>query len=96
MVKDLRGREIEVGDLWAHSFAQGSSSAYIRIGKVTEVIPAKDASGAPSYRSARGPKIRVQWFYGGGGYGIPDKPTLINTPRAGIVLPPDFPLTKEQ
>lgn len=94
MPKDLRGREIEVGDLWVHSFAQGSSSAYMRIGRVTEVIPAKESLKDYPYTSAQPAKIRVEWYYGGG-WRVPEKPTLINTPDAGMVLPPDFPLTKE-
>lgn len=75
MIVDMVGKPIRVDDLYAFG-VQAGYSAHLRIGRVTEVVDDKGT-------------IRVQWLIGSQ-YSMPNKPTLIQHPKRGMVMPKDL------
>lgn len=84
----MRGTEIVVGSLFAMAYT-AASSGYMRVGRVIELIPTKQTQWGHDVPE----KIRVKWLYGSG-YSTPEKPSILENFRRGLVLPDDFPTTK--
>lgn len=78
-VPDLRGDYVKVGDMIAYAATDGRSSG-LRIGKVLEILPERetyhDWDTDKQYPRKVPTKLRVDVAFSTG-YGVPEKPTLI-------------------
>ena len=77
--------DIEVGTLIAMPFAK-HSSGYVRVGKVTELIPEKQTQ----YSGVSAKKIRVEWLLHS--EYRPPKNSIVEKFGNALVLPDDFPV----
>lgn len=82
---DMRGAEIALGSLIAMPFAK-SSTGYVRVGKVIELIPEKQTQWGGTVAK----KMRVEWLLHAE-YRPPQKSIVENFSHA-LVLPDDFPV----
>lgn len=71
-VADIRGDLVGVGDTIAYSVRDGDMAGF-RVGVISEVVPAKEGM----YSTKVPTKLRVVVAHSSG-YGLPEKPVLIN------------------